>query len=231
LAVIACKAMVSTCVVKRLVGVSGNPSVASASKFWKSALSVRCSACENYPLDLLYLNVPFSEACFKNKPKNLISLSPTGSLFLTPRILARHLPTSSLKSVSSYSWSRACLRGFVASKQHNSCNLRRVTTALRWPAFLRCASPKTEETCSRREVEGPSSGICTAKAELRVELARDLSVWVDDFRDTVASEERFARFARTEVRPGIFAVRLRGNLCVAKACCFGCGKQIVNKRG
>lgn len=59
---------------------------------------------------------------------------------------------------------------------------------------------------SRSEVASPSSGIWTAYAELRVELARDFRVVVNDLRDTVASELRAARtFARTEVLPGILA--------------------------
>jgi hypothetical protein len=39
-----------------------------------------------------------------------------------------------------------------------------------------------------------------------VELARDLRVCVDDFRETVASDARLRRFARTDVRPGILAI-------------------------
>jgi hypothetical protein len=73
---------------------------------------------------------------------------------------------------------------------------------------------------SRSEVDSPSSGICTAYAELRVELARDFRVWVDDFRDTVASELRAARiFARTDVLPGILAIIVVVVSRIAGFCC------------
>lgn len=70
--------------------------------------------------------------------------------------------------------------------------------------------------CSLSDVASPSSGICTASAELRVELARDLRVCVEDLRETVASEARLRIFARTDVRPGMMSESCGVSLCALR---------------
>jgi len=53
----------------------------------------------------------------------------------------------------------------------------------------------------RREVVGPSSGISTANAEVRVDAdARDLRVWVDDLREIAEADDLADR---ADARPGI----------------------------
>jgi len=62
-----------------------------------------------------------------------------------------------------------------------------------------------EHICVRKAVLGPSSGISTASAEARVDVLPrpERSVWAEDLVDRAASEARFARDARTDMRPGI----------------------------
>jgi len=59
----------------------------------------------------------------------------------------------------------------------------------------------------RSDVKGPSSGISTASAEERAEAEpRDLSVWVEDLRETAAAE---LRADRMDTRPGILVIAFR----------------------
>jgi hypothetical protein len=159
------------------------------------------------------LNPPFSEACFKKTPKNLITLSPTGSLFFTHITLITHLTTSVLNSSSSKSSCSSPLPFFLpvsgGSKQHASCIFLRLTTNFRCVAVVLCASLKTCAICVRSVVTGPSSGISTALEDCRAEDARvDLGAPVLDFRVEEAVD---ARGVRVEGRPGIFVM----SCCVA----------------
>jgi hypothetical protein len=160
-----------------------------------------------------YSNPPFSEACFKNTPKKRITLSPTGSLFLTHMIRITHLTTSALNSSSSNSSCASPLPFFPpflpvsgGSKQHASCIFLRLTTSFRCVAVVLCASLKTCAICVRSEVTGPSSGISTAFEDCLAEDARvDFVVPVLDLRVVDVVD---ARGVRVEGRPGIFAISL-----------------------
>src|SRR4051812_28406322 len=71
-------------------------------------------------------------------------------------------------------------------------------TDFRCVAVFLWASAKMVQILLRKDVDGPSSGISTAKADVRAEEPRDLSVWVDDLREMAD-----VRAERTETRPGI----------------------------
>jgi hypothetical protein len=75
-----------------------------------------------------------------------------------------------------------------------------------------------------------------AYTEVRVDAdARDLRVWVDDFRETPEAAD--ALLARTDGRPGIFAMVLSVVFCCVALCCclfliivrFCQGVTFVNK--
>ena len=68
-------------------------------------------------------------------------------------------------------------------------------------AVLLWASPKMLHIWVRREVVGPSSGISTANADVRVDAdARDLRVWVDDLSEIAEADDLVDR---ADTWPGI----------------------------
>lgn len=188
---------------------------------WPGLLPVRISAWTKHR----HQHSPASDACFKNSPKNLIIRSPTASPFFTPNILRTHLVTS-LLNASSSNCSSSCCCTFLffptscGSKQHRSWIILKCICSFLCIAVEFCASLKIWHICVRRSVSGPSSGTSTAYADVRAEADPrvDLSVAVDDLRDTVVFEERAVR---VEVRPGIVWIYVNESLvyswCIAGA--------------
>lgn len=170
--------------------------------------------------------------------------SATGSPFFTAITRTRHRVTSLMKSSSSNS-SSSCALFFWGTKdwkQHRSCIFRRLAWSFRCVAVVFCASLNIWQICPRRDVSGPSSGTSTACAEVRAEAdPLDLRVAADDFRATVALEERVER---ADARPGMVEVveggmlldergreastmRLRRGCCAVVVCVVSsrCGKR------